>query len=166
MSVLPILKWPDPRLRETCAPVEAITPEIDRLAADMLETMYDAPGRGLAGPQVGAMVRIFVIDAGWKSGVPAPQVFVNPEIIALSEVRQTGEESCLSIPRETMLVSRARDVTLRWAGPGNTRSEAIFSGVEAVLVQHEMDHLDGIVVYDRIDRAVSPPDSRPRPARS
>ncbi|HAC49133.1 MAG TPA: peptide deformylase, partial [Sulfitobacter sp.] len=72
MSVLEVLRWPDPRLAEICAPIEEITPEIEQLAADMLETMYAAPGRGLAGPQVGAMLRIFVMDAGWKEDKSDP----------------------------------------------------------------------------------------------
>ncbi|KZY03168.1 MULTISPECIES: peptide deformylase [unclassified Sulfitobacter] len=165
MSVLPILKWPDPFLRVHCAPVAEITPDIDTLIADMFDTMYAAPGRGLAAPQVGRHERVFVIDGGWKTGIPTPMAFVNPEIITMSDEMQVGEEACLSIPRESMMVPRAREVTLRWDGPGMTRSEAVFSGVEAVLVQHEFDHLNGVVIYDRIDRNAAPADSRPRPPR-
>ena len=165
MSVLPILHWPDPFLRVTCDPVTEITPAIDALISDMFDTMYAAPGRGLAAPQVGRRERVFVIDGGWKSGSPTPMAFVNPEIIAMSDETQTGEEACLSIPREAMMVRRAQEVTLRWVGPGMTRSEAVFSGVEAVLVQHEFDHLNGVVIYDRIDRDAAPADSRPRPPR-
>jgi len=97
---LPIVLWPDPRLRETCAPVTDLA-DVQTLAADMLETMYDAPGRGLAAPQVGVMVRMFVMDAGWKEGKSDPLVCINPMFQEISEDRVAGEEGCLSIPAET-----------------------------------------------------------------
>ena len=151
MSLLDIVIWPDARLTRVCAPVPIITPKIVRLMADMFDTMYDAPGRGLAAPQVGRSERIFVFDAGWKEGNPTPIACVNPEIIALSEDRLTGEEGCLSIPDTPMDIERAAQVTLRWTDVEGTH-ERTFSGAEAVIVQHEYDHLDGIVIYDRVEK--------------
>ncbi len=152
MSVLDIVLWPDARLTRVCAPVDRITPELVTLIADMFDTMYDAPGRGLAAPQVGRFERIFVFDGGWKGGNPTPIACVNPEIVALSDARLTGEEGCLSIPGVPMDIDRAAEVTLRWTDLEGTH-ERLFSGPEAVIVQHEYDHLDGIVIYDRVSKA-------------
>jgi len=149
MSVLEIVKWPDARLTQMCQPVGIITPELVTLMADMFDTMYDAPGRGLAAPQVGRTERIFVFDAGWKEGAPTPVACVNPQIVALSEDRKTGEEGCLSIPNVPMDIERAAEVTLRWTDLEGMH-ERTFTGAEAVIVQHEYDHLDGIVIYDRV----------------
>lgn len=154
MSVLDIVLWPDARLTQVCDKVDIITPEIVQLMADMFDTMYDAPGRGLAAPQVGRSERIFVFDAGWKEGAPTPIACVNPEIIALSEDRLTGEEGCLSIPNVPMDIARAAAVTLRWTDLDGTH-ERQFTGTEAVIVQHEYDHLDGIVIYDRVEKDVT-----------
>lgn len=151
MSLLPILKWPDPRLCETCAPVAEITPEIETLAADMLETMYDAPGRGLAGPQVGAMLRIFVMDAGWKEGKPDPLVCINPMFQEVGENRVTGQEGCLSIPGVTATVTRPDRVQMVWTGLNGARYVQSFDGFAATCAQHEMDHLDGVVTFDHLD---------------
>ena len=159
MSVLDIVIWPDARLTQICTPVSEITPEIGQLLADMFDTMYDAPGRGLAAPQVGRSERIFVFDAGWKTGTPTPIACVNPEIIALSDERLTGEEGCLSIPGVPMDIARAAEVTLRWTDRTGTH-ERIFTGAEAVIVQHEYDHLDGVVIYDRVEQDVAK-DSQP-----
>lgn len=151
MSVLPIVQWPDPRLTETCAPVEAITPEIEKLAADMLETMYAAPGRGLAGPQVGAMVRLFVMDAGWKEGKPDPVVCINPMLMEVSEERVSNSEGCLSIPGVSATISRPAQVQMVWTGLNGGRYVQSFSGFAAACVQHEIDHLDGIITFDHLD---------------
>lgn len=159
MSVLDIVIWPDARLTQICTPVLEITPEIEQLLADMFDTMYDAPGRGLAAPQVGRSERIFVFDAGWKTGTPTPIACVNPEIIALSDERLTGEEGCLSIPGVPMDIARAAEVTLRWTDRTGTH-ERLFTGAEAVIVQHEYDHLDGIVIYDRVEQDAAK-DSQP-----
>ncbi|MEQ6249089.1 peptide deformylase [Sulfitobacter sp. HNIBRBA3233] len=155
MSVLPIVKWPDPRLSETCAPVEQITPGIERLAADMLETMYDAPGRGLAAPQVGAMLRMFVMDIGWKEGNSDPLVCINPMLQEVGEDRETGPEGCLSIPGVSADVSRPTTVQMVWTGLDGGRYVQAFSGFGAICVQHELDHLDGVVTFDHLD-----PDTR------
>lgn len=151
MSLLPILKWPDPRLAEVCAPVEQITPEIEQLAADMLETMYAAPGRGLAGPQVGVMQRLFVMDVGWKEGRSDPLVCINPMLQEVSETRATATEGCLSIPGVTAEVSRPARVQMVWTGLNGARFVQSFEGFGAVCVQHELDHLDGVVTFDHLD---------------
>ncbi|WP_299566394.1 peptide deformylase [uncultured Sulfitobacter sp.] len=151
MSVLPIVQWPDPRLMEICAPVAAITPEIETLAAEMLETMYAAPGRGLAGPQVGAMIRMFVMDAGWKEGKPDPLVCINPMLQEVGEERVSNSEGCLSIPGVSADVSRPSQVQMVWTGLNGARFVQSFEGFGAVCVQHELDHLDGVVTFDHLD---------------
>jgi peptide deformylase len=151
MSVLPIVKWPDARLMETCVPVEEITPQIEALAADMLETMYAAPGRGLAGPQVGAMVRMFVMDTGWKEGKPDPLICINPMLMEVSEERASNSEGCLSIPGVSAEISRPAQVQMVWTGLNGGRFVQSFTGFPAACVQHEIDHLDGIVTFDHLD---------------
>lgn len=151
MSVRPIVQWPDARLTEICAPVEEITPEIEALAADMLETMYAAPGRGLAGPQVGAMVRLFVMDTGWKEGKPDPLVCINPMLMEVSEERASNSEGCLSIPGVSAEISRPAQVQMVWTGLNGARFVQSFSGFAAACVQHELDHLDGVVTFDHLD---------------
>ncbi len=150
MAVLPILHWPDPRLATVCAPVGEVTPEVRALAADMLETMYAAPGRGLAGPQVGAMLRLFVMDAWWKDGPHDPQVIIDPEVVWLSGDRAEGPEGCLSIPGVLAPVERAVALQLGWTTLDGERVEAELKGFVAICVQHELDHLDGIVTLDRL----------------
>ena len=131
MSLRPILRWPDPRLSQPCGPAVP-GPELDALIRDMFETMYDAPGRGLAGPQVGAMLRVFVMDAGWKDGEMTPRACINPRILWMSEETAVGPEGCLSIP-------------------GVTAQEVDLHGAEAIVAQHEYDHLDGLVHFDRLE---------------
>ncbi|WP_323780487.1 peptide deformylase [Thalassovita sp.] len=155
MSVLPILKWPDPRLSQLCDPVGA-DEDVDQLISDMLETMYDAPGRGLAAPQVGVMKRIFVMDCGWKDGDMTPVICINPEFVTRSDDLVTGEEGCLSIPDAPADVTRPERITLRWRGLDGVVVERALDGFEAKCAQHEYDHLDGLVIFDRLsdeDRA-------------
>lgn len=145
-----IVLWPDPVLATICAPVERIDEDIRQLAADMLETMYAAPGRGLAAPQVGVALRLFVMDTTWKDGDRSPKIVINPEIVTESTGRVTGPEGCLSIPGVTADVDRAETVTMRWTTPeGETREEDL-TGFEAICAQHEFDHLNGLVTFDRI----------------
>jgi peptide deformylase len=151
MTVLAIVKWPDPRLTETCAPIEGITPEVEALAEDMLETMYAAPGRGLAASQVGAMVRMFVMDVGWKEGKPDPLVCINPMLKEVSEERVLNTEGCLSIPGVSAEISRPAQVQMVWTGLNGGRFVQSFTGFAAACVQHEIDHLDGIVTFDHLD---------------
>lgn len=150
MSVLEILKWPDPRLAETCDGIEEITPEIETLAQDMLETMYAAPGRGLAAPQVGVMKRMFVMDTGWKEGKSDPIVCINPMLQEVSEARATQSEGCLSIPGVSAEISRPAQVQMVWTGLNGARFVQSFDGFAAACVQHELDHLDGVVTFDHL----------------
>lgn len=148
--IRPVLLWPDPVLSTPCAPVTSITEEIRTLAADMLESMYAAPGRGLAAPQVGVSLRLFVMDTTWKDGTKDPVVMVNPEIIAASEARITGPEGCLSIPGVVAQVERAETVRMRWTSLDGDACEKLLDGFAAICAQHELDHLDGLVTFDRI----------------
>ncbi|WP_147110696.1 peptide deformylase [Tateyamaria sp. syn59] len=151
MSVREILIWPHPRLEAVCAPVDVITPEVRALAEDMLETMYAAPGRGLAAPQVGALVRLFVMDTTWKEGTRRPVVCINPDVIERSDDRATAEEGCLSIPGVTASVARPTSVRMVWTDLDGIVHEAWLTGFAALCAQHELDHLDGILTLDRVD---------------
>ena len=142
--IRPVLLHPDPLLRQVCAPSED---DCTALAQDLLETMYAAPGRGLAAPQVGVLSRVFVMDCSWKEGLPDPRVFVNPEIVARAG-EQVNEEGCLSIPDTPRRVARAARVTLAFDGPDGSRRSETFEGLPAACVQHEMDHLDGVLILD------------------
>lgn len=150
MAELPILIWPDAQLSQPCAGIDVIDDDLRKLARNMLDTMYAAKGRGLAGPQVGAMWRLFVMDVGWKKGQSDPQVILNPEIIRYSQDRAVGDEGCLSIPGLSVPVSRATGLRLRWTTLSGEQLEAEMEGFSAVCVQHECDHLDGIVTLDRV----------------
>lgn len=148
MSIRPILVLPDPRLRKAAAAVTAIDDDVRSLTDDMLETMYDAPGVGLAATQLGVMQRIFVMDCAGKDEEPRPLALVNPEILWRSEEKIVGEEGCLSIPEVYEDVSRAARVRARWLGLDGLEHEAEFEAREAVCVQHEVDHLDGRLFID------------------
>jgi len=148
MAVLPILRWPDPRLSMVCETIGE--QDVSALARDMLDTMYAAPGRGLAAPQVGVTKRLFVMDVTWKEGVKSPMICLDPVLRDLSEARVTGPEGCLSIPGLPVEVERAAEVTLDWTGlDGQRRSERL-TGFASICAQHEMDHLDGIVTLDHL----------------
>ena len=147
--IRPILIHPDPRLKKRCDPVAEITDELHAIAADMLETMYDAPGIGLAGPQIGVMRRIIVMDCIKDSEAPRrPMVLINPEIVWKSEDRSSYEEGCLSIPEQYGEVTRPAEVRVRWTGLDGNSQEEIFAGLWATCVQHEIDHLDGRLFID------------------
>ena len=150
MAVLPILRWPDKRLTTVCS---AIIADVAALAADMLDTMYAAQGRGLASPQIGSLTRLFVMDATWKAGTPAPQVFVNPEILWRSAETAVGPEGCLSLPEITLDISRATSVKLRWQDVQMAVHEQTFTGFAAICIQHEYDHLNGVLTLDHLDPA-------------
>jgi peptide deformylase len=151
MSLRPILLHPDPRLRMRCAAVARITTEVGALAEDMLQTMYDAPGVGLAAPQVGSGLRLFVMDCAKEpDATPRPMVLVNPEITWASEGMNTYEEGCLSIPEHFAEITRPSEVRVRWTDlDGSTREEE-FSGLWATCAQHEIDHLDGRLFIDHL----------------
>ena len=149
MTIRPILIHPDPRLRKPADPVPAITDEIRVLAADMLQTMYEAPGIGLAAPQVGQGVRLLVMDCVKEEGVPPrPLALVNPEIVWSSEERAVYEEGCLSIPEQFADVERPAAVEVSWTDLDGERRRERFEGLWATCVQHEIDHLDGKLFID------------------
>ncbi len=150
MSILPILRWPDPILSEVCAPAKG---DLSDLASNMLETMYDAPGRGLAAPQIGQAIRMFVMDVEWKEGPKKPFVFLNPKILEMPEEQVLGPEACLSIPGIEAEVPRAPWIVLAWTELDGARAFKRFTGAAAICVQHEMDHLDGKVIFDRLPDA-------------
>ena len=149
MAVRPILRWPDPLLRETCAPVEA-GEDVSSLIADLFDTMYAAPGRGLAAPQIGVLKRVFVMDVTWKEGTRSPVACINPEIVEASPGIAEAEEACLSIPGIAAKVRRPAVVVLRWTDDAGVRHEGRLGGFQAVCAQHEYDHLDGRVIFDRL----------------
>lgn len=151
MAIRPILIHPDPRLKTVADPVVDIDDELRQLASDMLQTMYDAPGSGLAGPQVGVLKRIFVMDCAKKEGEgadPSPMVLLNPEIVAASDARRVYEEGCLSIPEIFADVERPAEVTMRWTDLDGAEHRQDFDGFAAVCVQHELDHLNGRLYID------------------
>jgi peptide deformylase len=143
----PILIHPDPRLKKPCEAVGEITPEIAVLAADMFETMYDAPGIGLAAPQVGVMLRVLVMDCA-KDGPPEPMVLLNPRVTWASEDLSSYEEGCLSIPDQYAEVKRPASVRVEWMDMDGQSQERVFDGLWATCVQHEIDHLDGKLFID------------------
>ncbi len=148
MTLRPILIHPDPRLKKPCAPVNAISGEIRALADDMLATMYDAPGIGLAAPQVGVMLRVLTMDCMKAPEPPRPMVLINPEILWSSPDTSTYEEGCLSIPDQYADVTRPAEVRVRWTDLEGAVQEESFTGLWATCVQHEIDHLDGKLFID------------------
>jgi len=145
----PIIIHPDPRLKKVCDPVRDLTDELRMLADDMLETMYDAPGIGLAAPQVGVPSRLIVLDCVKEEDVPPrPLVMFNPEILAASDEHNTYEEGCLSIPEEYAEVTRPKEVDVRWIDRDGTERRETFDGLWATCVQHEIDHLNGKLFID------------------
>ena len=149
MSMLPILIHPDPRLKKVAPPVTDLTADLRRLADDMLETMYDAPGIGLAAPQVGVLTRLIVMDcAKGEDEAHRPMALFNPEVTWSSDERSTYEEGCLSIPEQYAEVERPAEVRVRWTSPEGKAMEEEFSGLWATCVQHEIDHLNGKLFID------------------
>lgn len=149
MTKRPILIHPDPRLKKVSAPVPDLSDDLRRLADDMLETMYDAPGIGLAAPQVGINTRLIVLDCvKGDHDAPRPLIMFNPEIVAASDERSTYEEGCLSIPEQYGDVTRPAEVTVRWIDRNGNEQHEDFAGLWATCVQHEVDHLDGKLFID------------------
>lgn len=148
--IRPIVLWPDPVLSTPADPVGEIDAETLILVADMLETMYAAPGRGLAAPQVGVSRRLFVMDTTWKDGERAPRVVVDPEIVDRSNETATCEEGCLSIPGVLVPVERPAEITMRWRDETGAVREERLTGFDAICAQHEFDHLEGRVTFDRV----------------
>ncbi|MBM2577224.1 peptide deformylase [Jannaschia sp. Os4] len=147
----PILLHPDPRLKKVCDPVADLSDDLRALADDMLETMYDAPGIGLAAPQVGVNARLLVMDCVKdEEEAPRPLVMFNPEIVAASDETSVYEEGCLSIPEQYADVTRPAEVTVRWMDRDGNAVQEDMAGLWATCVQHEVDHLDGTLFIDRI----------------
>lgn len=147
----PILYHPDPRLKKLCVPVSDITDEMRLLADDMLETMYAAPGIGLAAPQIGVLSRIIVMDCEKEEDAdPNPIVMINPEITAQSEETNVYEEGCLSIPEHYAEVTRPKEVEVAWIDVNGVARKQGFDGLWATCVQHEIDHLNGKLFIDHI----------------
>ena len=149
MALRDVLIHPDPRLKKVCEPIAGVTPEIERLAEDMLETMYDAPGIGLAAPQVGVTKRLLVMDCEKaEDAPPRPLVLINPAVTWASDEMNTYEEGCLSIPEQFAEVTRPAEVTVRWIDRNGKEQSQDFDGLWATCVQHEIDHLDGKLFID------------------
>jgi peptide deformylase len=157
MAVLPILEAPDPRLRTISRPVEAVDEELRALIADMFETMYDAPGIGLAAIQVGVPKRVLVMDLQEEEdadGKPVrnPRVFINPELFDPSDEVNVYNEGCLSVPEQYADVERPAVVHARWLDEQGVRHEERLEGLLATCLQHEMDHLEGILFIDHLSK--------------
>lgn len=153
MAVLPILKYPDPRLREKCQPVERFDEELKNLARDMIHTMLDAPGAGLAAPQVGRPLRLIVI-AGAANDEDFDErslVLVNPRLKS-SRGEQIYEEGCLSVSDLSEKVLRAAEVEVEYENLDGQSQIMEADGRRAVILQHEMDHLDGVLFIDHLSR--------------
>ena len=149
MTLRSILLHPDPRLKKVADAIGAITPDLATLAADMLQTMYEAPGIGLAAPQLGVAKRLIVMDCEkGDDAVPRPLVLLNPEVIWSSEDRAIYEEGCLSIPDQYGDVERPAEVGVRWMALDGSSVEEHFTGLWATCVQHEIDHLNGKLFID------------------
>ena len=152
MAIRPILVLPDARLRAVADPIDAVDDDIKALAKDMLDTMYDAPGIGLAAPQIGVMKRIVVMDLAKEGEKPEPLVLINPEITRFSDVVQTTEEGCLSIPELYYDVERPDAVTVKYTDLDGNEVTKDAEGKLAVCIQHELDHLDGVLYIDYLSR--------------
>ncbi|MEM8730510.1 MAG: peptide deformylase [Pseudomonadota bacterium] len=148
MAVRDILIWPDAQLSQVCDPV-LMGEDLRGLIGDLFETMYAAKARGLAACQIGVMKRVFVMDVTWKAGPKNPLVMINPQILDQSAMMQTMTEACLSIPGIQIDIERPEEISVAWTDEKGHLRDADFSGFGAVCVQHEIDHLDGIVYFDR-----------------
>jgi peptide deformylase len=153
MALREVVQFPDPRLKEVSKPITEVNDELRELARDMIDVMYDEPGIGLAAPQVGASVRMFVIDTEWGDDdkEQSPTVVINPEI-SDREGRITWDEGCLSVPDYTATVERDAMITLKGQDLDGNPIEERAEGLRAVCIQHEVDHLDGVLFIDRISR--------------
>ena len=149
MSIRTILRYPDKRLRNRAEPVAAVTDEIRTLANDMAETMYAAPGVGLAAPQIGVAMRLFVVDVAPNDAPSDLRTFINPEIVA-REGETVWEEGCLSFPGIHEEIERAAKVTVRAQDLEGKTFEVTGEGLLAIAMQHEFDHLDGVLMVDRV----------------
>ena len=160
MALLPIVEVPDPRLRQISSPVETVDDEVRALVADMFETMYAAPGIGLAAIQVGVPRRILVIDLQEPADpedpeskpVKDPRVFINPEIVEHSDQDVPYTEGCLSVPDQYAEVDRPDRIRAKWLDLDGKPRDEVITGLLATCLQHEMDHLNGILFIDHLSR--------------
>lgn len=153
MTIRPVLIAPDPKLRQISRVVEVITPEHKTLISDMFDTMYAEGGIGLAAIQIGAPLRILVMDIVWgEEEEKQPRCFINPEIIKHSEQLKPYREGCLSLPDIQAEIDRPAIITARWQDEEGKHHEEVLEGLLAVCLQHEMDHLEGILLIDHLSR--------------
>ena len=152
MTIRPLVILPDARLRQKSAPVGPVTDEIRALAADMLETMYDAPGVGLAAIQIGVARRVVTIDTSKDEADRRPQVFLDPEIVWASEEKRIYDEGCLSIPDYYGEVERPDRVRVRFRDLTGETREIEADGLLSTCIQHEIDHLDGVLFIDHLSK--------------
>lgn len=152
MTIRPLIILPDPKLRLVSEPIKAVTDEVRRLADDMLETMYDAPGVGLAAIQVGVPLRMVTMDVSKSETERQPLVLLNPEILSSSEEKSSYEEGCLSIPEYYEELERPARVRFRFMNLQGETIEQDADGLMATCVQHEIDHLNGILFIDHLSK--------------
>ncbi len=152
MSIREILTAPDPRLRQVSKPVDKVDDELRALMDDMLETMYDAPGIGLAAIQVGVPLRVIVMDLAGKDEEPEPRFYVNPEILDPSEEMNVYEEGCLSVPEYYDEVERPSTCRVKYLDYDGNEQILEAEGLLATCIQHEMDHLEGVLFIDHLSR--------------
>jgi peptide deformylase len=150
MAILPIIIAPDPRLAKPARPVAKVDDSVRRLMADMIETMYQAPGIGLAAPQVGVLKRVIVVDCAKADEKPLPYKMANPEILWQSEDLLINNEGCLSLPEHYADVARPAEVRIRYLDEQNEIRELHAKGLLATCLQHEIDHLEGMLFVDHI----------------
>ncbi|OXT01785.1 peptide deformylase [Notoacmeibacter marinus] len=151
-SKRPLVVLPDPILRQVSRPVEQINDDVRKLADDMLATMYEAPGIGLAAIQIAEPIRLITIDLAKEDDEPDPHIFVNPRIVALGDEPGTYEEGCLSIPDYFAEVERPATVTVEYRDLEGEKQTIEADGLMATCLQHEIDHLDGVLFIDHISR--------------
>jgi peptide deformylase len=152
MALRDILILPDKRLRQVSDPVKKIDASLRKLIEDMFETMYDAPGIGLAAIQIGAPKRVITMDLAKKEEPRNPQVFINPEIVWTSQEKATYEEGCLSIPEYYDDVERPAQVKVKYLDLEGKRQEVVANGLFATCLQHEIDHLNGVLFIDHLSK--------------
>ena len=150
MAIKKILTVPDQILRKKSLPVEDVNKEIKVLLKDMLETMYQAPGIGLAAPQVGVKQRIIVVDCSPKNEAPKPYRMINPELVSVSKELTTQEEGCLSLPGFYAEITRPAEARVRYTDEKNKQQTIDVDGLLSVCIQHEIDHLNGILFVDHL----------------
>jgi peptide deformylase len=150
MALLPILTAPDPRLKKKSAPVKSVDNRIRKLMTDMVETMYQSNGIGLSAPQVGVLERVIVVDCARQGEKPQPMKIANPEIVWQSDETVVCDEGCLSLPDQYAEVKRPAEIRLRYLDEQNEIREIEAKGLLSTCIQHEMDHLEGVLFVDHI----------------